>query len=219
MPGFYDQQRTLTSNSYTGLKASFAYISLVEEWTNTQYWIDYRNIQIQSALLFLKQTRSIQIYAELCVVHRYTYLPEACQLPPGCSALRHRKTPGRHHPPEGTQQAAAPDPQPGDLPEPGHEPERQIRHFYNLLCNIPLIILKHQMTRGGLFFFWVGVYFNSHRVFYTCKLVVLPWSGQQSPLQSPQGCGCSGHARRAASLCWKKQEGPSIFSHRRNSLL
>lgn len=42
------------------------------------------------------------------------------------------------------------------------------------------------------------------------KSGVLPWSVQQSPVRSPQGCECSGHARRAASLCWKKTQNSSV---------
>lgn len=59
------------------------------------------------------------------------YLQGACQLPPGCSALRHHRMPERPHPPEGNQPAAGPDPRPGDPPEPGHEPEeKQIKEHF-----------------------------------------------------------------------------------------
>lgn len=35
------------------------------------------------------------------------------------------------------------------------------------------------------------------------SLNFVPWSGQQSPVQLPQGCECSEHAERAASWRWK----------------
>lgn len=105
-------------------------------WQHASFWIfilhtwrlvmeeilvfDFYHYSIWSQLvhwIFNAETRL------LCVVLQCTDLPEACQLPPGCSALRHRRMPGRNHPPVGTQRATAPDPRPGDPPQPGHGPE------------------------------------------------------------------------------------------------
>lgn len=119
------------------------------------------------------------------------YLQGACQLPPGCSALRHRRMPERPHPPEGNQPAAGPDPRPEDPPEPGHEPEERQVQSVSLPPVCQNQIDKNHFTNGE------GVHKQRVHTF-------LPWSVQQSPLQSPQGCGCSGHAKRAASWCWKK---------------
>lgn len=136
-------------------------------------------------LLFGKTTRGLFFSTDL---------PEACQLPPGCSALRHRRMPGRHHPPVGTQQATAPDPQPGDPPESGRGPETRVNACKLRLCPTPTITMVHTDN-------WVE---NSIQIMASTWWTHLPWSAQQSPVRSPQGCECFGHARRAASWCCKK---------------
>lgn len=44
----------------------------------------------------------------------------------------------------------------------------------------------------------------------------LPWSVQQSPHRSPQGCGCSGNAKRVASCCWKKTKCSTLVIMRKS---